>query len=306
SVFLGELIENMFGDFDLAGMPDFIQNDVIARTTDMLGTVQTAFKMVNSAVSAGARLLQGDLSVILMPPSVASDFVHMLQDTWRAGTRLVDNTQDLVQSITTMSGITLDPGLAPRAVWPTDSASVVRQKQQTNLVAAVIRTTAISEAVRAVSSLPQPGSLVKNQQAVVAVGGSTERQSDIIHVSHPALGSVAASTEQDETAQPPTREKLTIIRESLNAAIEQELRRTMGDGLFFQLTSLRTELNRDIQARLVQTEETAERTPAEVLPALVLAASWYDDASRETDILDRNAISHPGFVPVRTLRVPVR
>lgn len=49
----------MFGDFDLAGIPDFIQNDVIARTTDMLGTVQTAFKMVNSAVSAGARLLAG-------------------------------------------------------------------------------------------------------------------------------------------------------------------------------------------------------------------------------------------------------
>lgn len=139
-----------------------------------------------------------------------------------------------------------------------------------------------------------------------AVGASTERQSDIIHVSHPALDSVAASTEQDEAAQPPTRENLTIIRESLNAAIEQELRRTADDRLFFQLTSLRTELNRDIQARLVQTEETAERTPAEVLPALVLAASWYDDASRETDILDRNAISHPGFVPVRALRVPVR
>lgn len=148
--------------------------------------------------------------------------------------------------------------------------------------------------------------LVKNQQAVVAVGGSTERQSDIIHVSHPALDSVAASTGQDERAQPPTRENLTIIRKSLNAAIEQELRRTADDRLFFQLTSLRTELNRDIQARLVQTEETAERTPAEVLPALVLAASWYDDASRETDIPDRNAISHPGFVPVRALRVPVR
>ncbi len=145
----------------------------------------------------------------------------------------MDNTQDLVQSITTMSGITLDPGLAPRAVWPTDSASVVRQKQQTNLVAAVIRTTAVSEAARAVTSLPQPGSLVKNQQAVVAVGGSAERQSDIIHVSHPALDSVTASTEQNETAQPPTRENLTIIRESLNAAIEQELRRTADDRLFF-------------------------------------------------------------------------
>lgn len=303
--FFDALIEEMFGEFDLDGISDFIQNDVIARATDMLGTVQTGFKMVNSAVSAGMRLLQGDLSVILMPPSVASDFVHTLQDTWRAGTRLADNTQDLVQSITTMSGITLDPGLAPRAVWPTDSASVARQKQQTNLVAAAIRTTAISAAARAVTSLPQPGSVALTPESSVATGGDLARQTDIILIPHPALDSVVAST-VPESAHPPTWENLTVIRDSLNAAIEQEIRRTTDDNLFFQLSALRTDLNRDISARLVQTEATAVRTPVEVLPALVLAAAWYDDAAREADILERNAVSHPGFVPVRALRVPVR
>ncbi|EKP2143102.1 DNA circularization protein, partial [Salmonella enterica] len=38
----------------------------------------------------------------------------------------------------------------------------------------------------------------------------------------------------------------------------------------------------------------------------VLAATWYDDAGRESDILTRNPVPHPGFVPVEPLRVPVR
>lgn len=38
----------------------------------------------------------------------------------------------------------------------------------------------------------------------------------------------------------------------------------------------------------------------------VLAATWYDDAGRESDILTRNPVPHPGFIPVEPLRVPVR
>lgn len=72
------------------------------------------------------------------------------------------------------------------------------------------------------------------------------------------------------------------------------------------LAGMRTDLNRDISARLAQVERTALRTPDDVLPALVLAAAWYDDAGRESDILTRNPVPHPGFIPVEPLRVPVR
>ena len=42
------------------------------------------------------------------------------------------------------------------------------------------------------------------------------------------------------------------------------------------------------------------------VPALVLAATWFDNAARDADIIRRNAITHPGFVPVIPLKVPVQ
>ncbi|EBY5538439.1 DNA circularization protein, partial [Salmonella enterica subsp. enterica] len=105
---------------------------------------------------------------------------------------------------------------------------------------------------------------------------------------------------------PPNYEDLKAIRTALNAAIDQEQLRIRDDVLFQQISVMRTDLNRDISARLAQVERTALRTPDDVLPALVLAAAWYDDAGRESDILTRNPVPHPGFIPVEPLRVPVR
>ncbi|MGL5968625.1 MAG: DNA circularization protein [Kluyvera sp.] len=291
-----DAIDSMFSAFGLSGIPDFIRNDVIADATAMINTVSDAFKMVDSGVSAAMRLLQGDLSVILMPPSTANDFVRALQKAWRAGDRLSGDTSDLVTMIKTLSGITLDPGLSPRGTWSTDPGSVVTQKTQSNLVAATIRATAISTATSAVTTLAQP-------RASSAQNTGTTSDSDIITVTHPALdGAQILSSD----SPPPNWDDLTDIRAALNAAIDQEQLRISDDSLFQQISVMRTDLNRDISARLAQVERTAQRTPDDVLPALVLSAAWYDDAGRESDILTRNPVRHPGFVPVEPLRVPVR
>ncbi|WP_336212037.1 DNA circularization protein [Enterobacter sp. P82] len=297
-----DAIESMFSAYSLSGIADFIQNDVLADAAAMLGDVADAFRMVDSGVSSAMRLLQGDLSVILMPPSAASDFVRELQKAWRAGDRLTGDTSDLVTMIKTMSGVTLDPGLAPRGTWPTDSGSVEVQKARSNMIASVIRSSAISTASQAVSTLAQPKTIAAPQgQAGKISGGAASN--DIINISHPALDGSGTTVAPED---PPTWDELTEIRSALNAAIDQEQLRITDDRIFQQITVLRTDLNRDISARLAQVEITAERTPPDVLPALVLAANWYDDADREKDILSRNLVRHPGFVPVKPLRVPVR
>lgn len=303
--FFDDAIDSMFEAFSLSGIPDFIQSDVLADAADMLGTVADAFKMVDSGVSAAMRLLQGDLSVILMPPSAANDFVRALQKAWRAGDRIYGDTSDLVTMVKTMSGVTLDPGLAPRGTWPTDSGSVSAQKARSNLVASAIRTTAISTSANIVTDLPQPRTAPSQSRQAGTMSNVTGAQvaTDIINVSHSALDSTAQSTTVNP---PPTWDALTDIRGAINTAIDQEQLRTTDDALFLQIAALRTDLNRDISARLAQAERTAQRTPSEVLPAIVLAAGWYDDAAREADILDRNSVRHPGFVPVMPLRVPVR
>jgi hypothetical protein len=53
---------------------------------------------------------------------------------------------------------------------------------------------------------------------------------------------------------------------------------------------VKADLNADINTRLEQSARIIQRTPDEVLPALVLAATWFDNAARDADIIRRNAI----------------
>ncbi|WP_320409061.1 hypothetical protein [Candidatus Williamhamiltonella defendens] len=85
------------------------------------------------------------------------------------------------------------------------------------------------------------------------------------------------------------------VREALNQAIEREQTLSPDDALFLALQRVKTEVNRDMATRLAQVDKTVLRTPETVLPALVLAAQWYDNASRERDITSRNRVPHPGL-----------
>jgi prophage DNA circulation protein len=75
-------ISDNFDDFSIAGVADFIQNDVMGNATDMMGYVSDSMKVVDTYVSDAARLMQGDISVLLPPPSSGKTFVDQLQKMW--------------------------------------------------------------------------------------------------------------------------------------------------------------------------------------------------------------------------------
>ncbi|WP_275269281.1 DNA circularization protein [Pantoea ananatis] len=317
--FLDDAISSAFGAFGLDGMPDFLQDGVLDEATGMLNTVTSAFQYVDTGISASSRLLQGDLSVLLSPPSSGMNFVNRLQTMWRAGTRLTGNTSDLMSMIKGLTGVTVDSGLAPRGVWNTDSKTAQTQTIQRNYLAQAVRTTAISEAATTVTSLPQTSNPTVTRQQ--------DRQQPVV-ISHPAVSNIRpdsgnSSSDSAATATSPVSassgvitsldnstviswDDLAQVRDSLNEAIDLEMERVSDDGLYQALVTLRTDVNRDISARLEQVDRMTERTPSQVVPALVLAADWYDSASRAGEITARNGIRHPGFVPVQILRVPVR
>lgn len=329
--FLDDAISSAFGAFGMDGLPDFLQDGVLDEATGMFSNLTSAFQYVDSGVSAASRLLQGDLSVLLRPPSSGMSFVNRLQIMWRAGSRLTGNASDLMAMIKGLTGVTVDSGLAPRGVWNTDSKTAQMQTIQRNYVAQAVRTTAISEAAAAVTSLPQPANrtvtrqqdplqpvrvshpAVSNIQPVAAdtTAASVSSAATVTAVLTSAASATTASASSRVTSSTDngtviTWDDLAQVRDSLNEAIDREMERVSDDGLYQALVTVRTDLNRDISARLEQVERMTERTPTQVMPALVLAADWYDSASRAGDITARNGIRHPGFVPVQTLRVPVR
>ncbi len=82
---LDDCISDSFSGFSIDGVADFVQNDVVGNASTMLGYVSDAMKVVDSAVSDAARLLQGDISVLLPPPSSGKNFVEQVQKMWRTG-----------------------------------------------------------------------------------------------------------------------------------------------------------------------------------------------------------------------------
>ncbi|MBJ6420952.1 DNA circularization protein [Enterobacter roggenkampii] len=291
---LDDCISDNFGKFGMEGMPDFVQNGVVEDARGMLGYVSEKMALVDAGISSAARLLQGDISVLLPPPSSGKGFIEQLQSMWRSGNRLAGNASDLYTMIKNFSGISLGSDLSPRGVWKTDSKTTQNRKEQGNYVASAIRTTAISEAVYTVTSLPA-SIHQSNEQSGQSAGWPS--------VTHPALNNAPDETTSVDVS---TWDELVDIRDTLNTAIDKEMARATDDRLFLALRRVKSDLNSDIKKRLSQTEKTVERTPPEVLPALVLAATWFDNAARESDIVRRNAVTHPGFVPVSPLRVPVR
>ena len=291
---LDDCISDNFKKFGMDGMPDFVQNGVIDSATDMLGYVSDKMAMVDSGISAAARLMQGDISVLLQPPSSGKSFVDTLQKMWRSGNRLAGNAGDLFTMIKTFSGVSLGRDLAPRGVWKTESKTTQHRVEQSNLIASAIRTTAIREAAYTVTTLPARNTPVRPQSEQITGWPS---------IAHPALNN---APDPATAADLSTWDELVDIRDTLNVAIDRELSRTTDDQLFLALRHVKADLNSDIKNRLSQTEKTVVCTPNEVVPALVLAATWFDNAARESDIVRRNAIVHPGFVPVAPLRVPVR
>lgn len=100
----------------------------------------------------------------------------------------------------------------------------------------------------------------------------------------------------------PVYDDAVLVRDALVVAIE-EASFDAGDEVYVALQVLRTRVYADITARLSQAARLLDYTPRQVMPALVLAYDLYEDVDRESELVERNGIRHPGFVPARPLKV---
>lgn len=101
-------------------------------------------------------------------------------------------------------------------------------------------------------------------------------------------------------------QEAVAVRDSVTTQIDLVAEATSDDVLFDALTALRAAVVRDIAARGADLARLVSVTPNATTPALVLAHNLYQDATRDTEILARNRIPHPGFVAAGTpLEVPV-
>lgn len=113
-------------------------------------------------------------------------------------------------------------------------------------------------------------------------------------------------TKVDSTARPVVcHTDLVAVRNELIAAIDQESL-IASDEVYTALMKARAAVWKDLTTRARESARLTSLTPNEVLPAVVVSYDYYEDAARDSDIVARNRIRHPGFVPVLPLKVLTR
>lgn len=92
------------------------------------------------------------------------------------------------------------------------------------------------------------------------------------------------------------------VRDELVAAIDAESL-TATDGVYDALQAARAAVWQDLTTRARNNARLDTLTPPEVLPALVVSYDYYGDATRDAELVARNRVRHPGFVPALPIKV---
>ncbi len=86
------------------------------------------------------------------------------------------------------------------------------------------------------------------------------------------------------------------LRDAVLDRLEEESL-TADDDLYNLLCDLRAAVVADVDSRGADLPRIISYTPPVTLPALVLAYQIYGDPQRDSELIERNNIVHPGFVP---------
>ena len=99
-------------------------------------------------------------------------------------------------------------------------------------------------------------------------------------------------------------DEAVAVRDEIGDLLEVEALSTTNDDLFSSFMNLRSSVVRDITERSADLSRIEERPPVALSNSLVMAHNLYEDATREQEIVERNALPLPGFIsPNQTVRV---
>jgi prophage DNA circulation protein len=103
-------------------------------------------------------------------------------------------------------------------------------------------------------------------------------------------------------AEVPVAQDVIAARDSLDKAFWQASLKA--DATYYPtINAARQQVVRHLTAVAASGVQLVSVTPLETVPAVVLAYRRFGDATREGEIVQRNKINHPGFVPAAPLQV---
>lgn len=123
-------------------------------------------------------------------------------------------------------------------------------------------------------------------------------QAALLDLAHSAT--VIAAAQTSSLVEYRDQEQASQVQDAFLAAIEQAEQHA-SDTVFQALERVRVDLIKDLDSRGAGLPSVTQVTPQQTLPALVQAYRLYGDSTRDSDLVNRNQLQHPGFVPAGEL-----
>lgn len=262
--------------FGIKGFQDFVTSAATGRLGDVLGIVSSSQVGKVLGLATGlARTVSTVISFIGTPSALGGKLMGAFGLSGVATT-----TAAWSSVVRSLSRVAQNGSLAK----PVSSARTPSRKQAT------ANTTAIN-------ALTRQALLVQAVGASSLVGTTLDR---------PDAGVVPGALGLDAAAEPKVSYQDMIgVRDDLLAALDAEML-DADDAVYAALQEARQAVYADMTSRARDSARLDTITPPGVLPALVVAYNYYGDAARDAEIVARNAIRHPGFVPVEPIKVLTR
>lgn len=123
--------------------------------------------------------------------------------------------------------------------------------------------------------------------------------------SYQQVSAVVEAARSAALSLPESRKEAALLRGAVCNAIDAVLETTIDDALHMLFMDLRTATVRSLANRGGELPDIVTFTPQAVLPSLVIAHQVQSSASlsAEAELLRRNKVRHPGFMPVQGLEV---
>lgn len=178
------------------------------------------------------------------------------------------------------------------------SAAAVSASQGTQIASLIRATVSASSAFASYVSINSSGS-----SSSATTPASQQQYANTLALADLARRSLLVQAVGLSAAMPAVVHDDAIgIRNLLANALDAEAL-TAPDAVYSALCSARVAVWNDLTARAKNSARIVSITPPQSIPALALAYEYYGDSSRADEIISRNMIENPLFVPAQPIKV---
>lgn len=269
--------------WEISGWPDFVGLESLAAAAEVLNGLSDRIGRLGQLVDEPLALIRDQLSSWLGPGGDVGKFTTAVAGLWRSASDLAATPQRLIAQARGLLATVADQSMRPLAAWPTLTSPSARVVRNRNALTTYLRQTALIEAMVIVAGVPASRPVAVRDR--------------------PAIVEASAFAVDEVVIEQAGHADLIDLRQRVAEAFDREAMRAQDDVLFERLEQARLAVHADLSERASQAPRLVTLEPPGVLPAVVLAARWLDDAGRADELVARNAVRHPGFVPVMPIKV---